>query len=172
MRLFKQQIPFFLVQIAVKHVPAAATALLVIQRYIGPAEQLIVVAHIATGNGHTHGNRQREAFEVTLKRPMDAVDQRTRVDGAFHAQEELVAAHASHDVLTAHAFLQALREVLQHAIAELVAVGVVGLLEEIQIAQRQHMTVAMTVARLPEPKRSAMTLRAKAPLTTSVSGSW
>ena len=38
---------------------------------------------------------------------------------------------------------------LQHAIAELVAVGVVGLLEEIQVAQRQHMAVAMTVARLP-----------------------
>lgn len=146
MRLFEQRVALFLIQIVVKHIPAAAAALLVVQRHIGPAEQLVVVARNAVGDGHAHRHRQGEPLEIALERLMNAVDERARVNRALHAQQKLVAAHAGHHVLAAHTFLQTLGEVLQHAIAELMAVRVVGLLEEVQIAQRQHVAVAMAVA--------------------------
>ena len=77
---------------------------------------------------------------------MDTLDEGARVYGAIHAHEELIAAHAGHHVLATHAFLQLRGEVLEHPVSELMAPGVVGLLEEVQVAQQKHMSIGIPVA--------------------------
>jgi hypothetical protein len=159
-------------------VVAAATVLDRQHRGFGVAHQLIGTVAVGRTQRTADAAGQRELRAVEVVGRGHRVQHAPRRGfghagvGAFDQQRELVAAGARQQVVGAHAGLDALRHVDQHAVAGLVAEAVVDLAEAVQVDQQQRETAAFLARTLAGAATcSASWRRFGRPVSTSVSDS-
>ncbi|MCY1276714.1 hypothetical protein D9M70_253820 [compost metagenome] len=121
----------------------------VVHRRVGVLHQLVQLGAVLRRQRHADAGGDEELAAFQGERPgqagedllgdLDRPHQRLfAVALARQQQGELVAAHARHGVVVAHATGQALGHFLEHAVAGGVAEGVVDRLEAVEVEEHQH----------------------------------